>query len=482
MNYRFISNIIGRILLIEAAFMLPAMIIALYCHERASFYAFAVSIAVIIAVGIVLGFVVKPVRGDFYQRDGLVSVGLAWIAVSAFGAIPMCISGAIPSYIDSFFETVSGFTTTGSTILQDIEVLPRSVLYWRSFTHWLGGMGVLVFLLAIGPRNTEGASMHALRAESPGPDVGKLVPRIQQSASIQYKIYIVMTLIQIVLLLLGGMPAFDAVTITFGTAGTGGFAILNDSMASYSTYCQAVTTIFMIAFGVNFSIFYLLLIRDFKSVFRNEELRAYLGIITAAVVAIAIDIFPMYGSIFQAVHHSAFQVASIISTTGYATVNFDVWPQFSRMILFVLMFIGAMAGSTGGGLKVVRVSLIMKIIKRSIATALHPNSVKLIHMDDEQVDEDVVNGVRDYFMLYMVLFGASIIILALDPFVDFESALSGVATCFNNVGPGLGLFGPICNFSELTDFSKIILSIDMLLGRLELYPILILFVPSAWKK
>ena len=482
MNYRFISNIIGRILLIEAAFMLPAMVIALYCHERASFYAFAVSIAVIIAVGIVLGFVVKPVRGDFYQRDGLVSVGLAWIAVSAFGAIPMCISGAIPSYIDSFFETVSGFTTTGSTILQDIEVLPRSVLYWRSFTHWLGGMGVLVFLLAIGPRRTDGESMHVLRAESPGPSVGKLVPRMQQSASILYKIYVGMTVLQVVLLLLGGMPAFDAVTITFGTAGTGGFAILNDSMASYSTYCQAVTTVFMIAFGVNFSLFYLLLIGDFMSVFRNGELRAYLGVIAVSIIAIAINIRSMYDSAFEAIHHSAFQVASIISTTGYATVDFNLWPQFSRVTLFLLMFIGAMAGSTGGGLKVVRVSLIMKAVRRSIATMLHPNSVKLIHMDGEQVDEEVVDGVKEYFLIYMLILAGSVLLVSMDPFVDFEATMTSVVTCLNNVGPGLGLVGPISNFSQFSDFSKIVLSLDMLLGRLELFPILILAVPSAWKK
>lgn len=482
MNYRLISNIIGRILCVEAIFMVPALLVALYCKETASAIAFLAAIALTMLVGAVMNIAIKPKHKRLFAREGFITVGVAWILVSFFGALPMWWSGAIPSLVDSLFETISGFTTTGSTLLTDVEALPRSVLYWRSFTHWLGGMGVLVFLLAIGPRHSDGDSMHVLRAESPGPSVGKLVPRMQRSASILYKIYVVMTVVQIVLMLLCDVPIFDAVTITFGTAGTGGFAITNNSLAAYGTSAQVVTTVFMIAFGVNFSLFYLLLMRDFKSVFKNEELRAYLGIIFLSVAAIAINILPMYKSIGEAVHHSSFQVASIISTTGYSTVDFDLWPQFSRMILFMLMFVGAMAGSTGGGLKVVRISLIIKSVRRSIATMLHPNSVKLIHMDGELVDDDVVKSVMEYVLIYVLILAGSTIIISLDPFGNFETTVTAVVTCLNNVGPGLGMVGPMCNFSQFTDFSKIILSIDMLLGRLELFPILILAVPSAWKK
>lgn len=482
MNYRLIFNIIGRILCVEGAFMLPALLISLAHGEQAAATAFVESIAITVAVGLVLWLTLKPRRRGYFARDGFVTVGIAWILVSVFGALPMCLSRAIPSFVDSLFETISGFTTTGSTILTDIESLPRGVLYWRSFTHWLGGMGVLVFILAIGPRRGGGESMHVLRAESPGPSVGKLVPRIQQSASILYKIYIGMTALQIALLLLCGLPLFDAVTVAFGTAGTGGFAITNDSIAAYSTAAQAVTTFFMIAFGVNFSLFYLLLVRDFKTVFHNGELRAYLGIIALSTTAIAMNILPMYGSIFEAVHHAAFQVASIISTTGFATVNFDTWPQFSRTLLFLLMFVGAMAGSTGGGLKVVRISLIMKSVGRAISTMLHPNSVRLVHMDGELVDEEVVDGVKEYILIYVLILASSVLLISLDPFVDFEATVTSVVTCLNNVGPGLGLIGPVSNFSAFTPFSKIVLAVNMLLGRLELFPILILAVPSAWKK
>ena len=482
MNYRLIFNIIGRILCIEAIFMFPALFISISHGESASANSFVLSIALTALVGMGMAFLIKPRRREYFARDGLVTVGLSWIIVSAFGALPMCISGAIPNYIDSLFETISGFTTTGSTILTDIESLPKGVLYWRSFTHWLGGMGVLVFMLAIGPRHREGETIHVLRAESPGPSVVKLVPRTQQTASLLYRIYIGMTVLQVTLLLLGGVQMFDAVTITFGTAGTGGFAITNNSLAAYSTYAQTVTTIFMIAFGVNFSLFYLLLIRDFKSVFRNEELRVYIGIILLSTIAITVNILPMYGKFSEAWHHAAFQVASIISTTGFATVNFDSWPEFSRALLFLLMFVGAMAGSTGGGLKIVRVSLIMKAARRAIKTILHPNSVKLVHMDGELVDEEVVNGVKEYLLIYMLIIAGSVLLISLDPFVDFETNITAVITCLNNVGPGLGLIGPELNFSQFSIFSKIVLSINMLLGRLELFPILILAVPSAWKK
>jgi len=482
MNYRLILNIIGRILCVEAAFMAPALAIAFCCGEGRAVTAFAVSMLLTAAVGALFTAGLRPRYGGFFARDGFVTVGLAWIVVSLCGCLPLWLSGAVAGFVNSLFETISGFTTTGSTILTDIESLPRSVLYWRSFTHWLGGMGVLVFLLAIGPRTGQGERMYMLRAESPGPSVGKLVPRIQKSASILYKIYIAITVLQIALLLLCGLPALDAVTVTFGTVGTGGFAITNNSLAAYGTAAQAVTTVFMIACGVNFSLFYLLLIRDFGTVFRNEELRAYLGVIACSVAAIAVNIRPLFGSVREAIHHAAFQVASIISTTGFATVDFDGWPEFSRMILFLLMFIGAMAGSTGGGLKIVRVSLIIKAARSSIASILHPNSVNLVHMDGEVVDEEIVTGVKEYLLIYVLIWAGSMLLVSLDPFVDFEAAVTGVVTCLNNVGPGLGLLGPSCNFSALTAFSKLVLSADMLLGRLELFPILILAVPSVWKK
>ena len=482
MNYRLIFNIIGRILCVEAAFMVPALIIALFAHESAAAIGFGWSVLATAGVGFALA-AVKAKRSHFFARDGMAAVGLGWILVSVFGALPMYFSGAIPAFVDACFETVSGFTTTGSTILADIEALPMSVSYWRSFTHWLGGMGVLVFVLAIGPKyQKSGETLYVLRAESPGPVVGKLVPRMQQTAVILYKIYIAMTLVQIVLLCIFGMPLFDAVTITFGTAGTGGFAIKNDSLASYGTVCQAITTLFMVLFSINFALYYLLLIKDFRSVWKNEELRVFLGIIVLAVAAIAIDVYPIFGSALSSVHHSAFQVASIMSTTGYMTADFDLWPQFSRTLLFLLMFVGAMAGSTGGGLKVVRISIIIKAVRRSIASALHPNSVNLVHMDGERVDEDVVNGVKEYMLIYILIMAGSVLLLSIDPFVDFEASVTAVVTCLNNVGPGLGLVGPTCNFAEFSVFSKLLLSADMLLGRLELFPILILACPSAWKK
>ncbi len=483
MNYRVISNLIGQIVFVEAIFMIPALLIAFYNDNGEAQLAFSVSIAIMLFASMILALAIKPKRRGYYARDGFITVGLAWVVVSIFGALPMWLSGAIPSYVDSLFETISGFTTTGSSILTDIESLPKSVLYWRSFTHWLGGMGVLVFVLALGSiGGARGETMHALRAESPGPTVGKLVPKIQDSAKILYKIYVAMTVLQVGFLLLGGIPLFDAVTIAYGTAGTGGFAITNNSLAAYSTYIQGVTTFFMIAFGINFSLFYMLILREFRGVFKNEELRFYLGIILFSVVTITINVYPMFDSLFEAWHHSAFQVASIMSTTGFATENFDLWPQYSRTLLFVLMFVGAMAGSTGGGLKIARIALIIKAVRRSIAEILRPNSVKIVHMDGETVTDDVVNGVKDYLMIYSLIIAVSVIIISLDPFVDFEANITSVITCLNNVGPGLGIIGPVSNFSEFSAPSKLVLSLNMLLGRLELFPILILMFPTAWKK
>ena len=483
MNYRMIINIIGRIMCVEAIVMLPALLISLFQGETSAVWAFAITMVLLVLFGGLAAWQ-KPKRTGFYAREGLVTVGFVWIVVSLFGALPFYISGAIPNYVDCIFETVSGFTTTGASILPEIESLPMGILYWRSFTHWLGGMGVLVFLLAFAPLtkdSTSGDSMHLLRAESPGINVGKLVPRMHRSAKILYEIYLGLTIIQIVLMLLGGASLFDAVTITFGTAGTGGFAVKNDSLMGYSTYLQGVTTVFMLLFAVNFNIYFLLLLREFKKAFSNEELRAYAIIVGAAIVLIALNILDQYGSVFYAFHHSAFQVASIISTTGFSTANFDLWPSFSKVILVLLMFIGACAGSTGGGLKVVRIVVLLKAAKRSIHETLHPNSISLVHMDGEVLDDKSVSSIQSFTLIYLLITAAAVLIVCVDGF-DLVTNFTAVVACISNIGPGLAAVGPVMNFSGFSAFSKIILTFCMLLGRLELYPILILFIPAAWKK
>ncbi len=482
MNYRIITRIIGRILCVEAAFMLPALVLSLCLHERGAALSLLVTVAACAVIGVLLALV-KPKREGFYARDGFVTVGLAWIVVSLFGALPFFLSREIPNFMDAVFETVSGFTTTGASILTDVEALSSGLLYWRSFTHWLGGMGVLVFVLAIGPITSGegGNAMYLLRAESPGPQVSKLVPRMRRTAMILYAIYIVMTVLEAVLLLCGGMPLFDAVTTAFGTAGTGGFSIRATSLADYSSYCQTVTAIFMVLFGVNFSIYYLLLIGQFRRVFKSEELRAYLAIIVAAVLIIALDILHSYQSFGRALHEAFFQVASIITTTGFATADFNAWPELSRMLLVLLMIIGACAGSTGGGIKVSRFLLLIKSGKRSLAQTLRPNSVKLIHMDGEIVEDPTVSGVRSYLVLYCLIAGISLIVVSLDNF-SFDTNVSAVMACLNNIGPGLDAVGPTANYASFSLLSKLVLTVNMLLGRLELYPIIILFSPSAWKK
>lgn len=482
MNYRIITRIIGRILCVEAAFMIPALLISLGCGEHASAQALLITIAVSALIGLLLARV-KPTRTGFFAREGFVTVGLSWIIVSLFGALPFFLSREIPNFMDAVFETVSGFTTTGASILRDVEKMSYGLLYWRSFTHWLGGMGVLVFVLAIGPITSgeSGSALYLLRAESPGPQVSKLVPRMRSTAMILYAIYIVMTLLQIILLLLGGMPLFDAVTTSLGTAGTGGFAIKATSLAGYSSYCQTVTAVFMLLFGVNFSIYYLLLIRQFGRVVRNEELRAYLIIVAAAVLVIALDILHSYQSFGRALHESFFQVASIITTTGFATADFNAWPELSRCVLVLLMIVGACAGSTGGGIKVSRILLLAKSARRSIAQTLRPNSVKLIHMDGDLVEDETVSGVRSFLVIYCLIAVFSVLIVSLDNF-SFDTNFTAVMACLNNIGPGLGAVGPAGNFADLSLLSKLVLTINMLLGRLELYPIIILFSPSAWKK
>ena len=482
MNIAMICRILGLTLGVEAAFMIPPLAIALARHEHSAAVGFAVTVAAILVFAALLRRI-KARRREYYAREGFVTVGLSWVLLSVFGALPFCLSGAVPSFVDAFFETVSGFTTTGASVIADVEALPVSLLYWRSFTVWLGGMGVLVFLLAVvpGARKNGGTGIYLMRAESPGPSVDKLTPHLRQTAMILYGIYILLTALCIGCLLLGGMPVFDSFCIAFGTAGTGGFAIKNSSMGGYSCFLQTVVTVFMFLFGVNFSLYYMLLLRKFKAVFKNEELRLYFGIAAGSVVLIAINISRMYNTVCESVHHAAFQVVSIMTTTGYGTVDFEQWPAFSKAILLSLMFIGASAGSTGGGLKVSRVLLLMKSIRRTIRKALHPRRVQPVYMDGRAVSEEVCDNVNAYLAIYCVILVLSFAVISVDGF-SIGTNFSAVASCFNNIGPGFELVGATQNFSIYSDLSKIILSLDMLLGRLEIFPLLLLLSPDTWSR
>ena len=466
MNFRIIAYIVGWVCNFQAAFMMLPLLTAGIYREK-DFSAFLLAMLVCLVVGVPLTRK-KPKNKVFYIKDGCVAVALSWLALCIFGAIPFVASGCIPHPIDALFETVSGFTTTGSSILTDVEVLPHCILIWRSFTHWIGGMGVLVFLLSLLPL-AGGYHMNLMKAESPGPSVSKLVPKVQSTAKILYTIYFGMTLIQLALLLIGRVPLFDSLCITFGTAGTGGFGIVNDSLGSYSTYCQVVTTIFMILFGVNFTFYFCILKKKIKQVSSMTEVLAYLAIIAASILAITFNISGGFSSLFQAFHHAAFQVGSIITTTGFSTVDFNQWPGFSRTILVTLMFVGACAGSTGGGIKVSRILLLLKGIGREISLALHPRSVKRVRMEGRTVETEVIRSVNAYLALYMIIFVASVLIVSLDE-KDLVTNFTAVAATLNNVGPGLGLVGPAGNFSGFSNLSKLVLSFDMLAGRLELYP------------
>ena len=483
MNVKSISRTVGLILLITGIFQLFPLLIAVIDHEPRNILAYIESLCLILLVGSALLLLSRGGNRMFSAQEGFAATGLSWIFMSAFGALPFFLSGQIPSYVDAFFEMVSGFTTTGASILTDVEALSRCNLFWRSFSHWLGGMGVLVFLLAVvpGARKNGGTGIYLMRAESPGPSVDKLTPHLRQTAMILYGIYILLTALCIGCLLLGGMPVFDSFCIAFGTAGTGGFAIKNSSMGGYSYFLQTVVTVFMFLFGVNFSLYYMLLLRKFKAVFKNEELRLYFGIAAGSIVLIAINISRMYNTVYESVHHAAFQVVSIMTTTGYGTVDFEQWPAFSKAILLSLMFIGASAGSTGGGLKVSRVLLLMKSIRRTIRKALHPRRVQPVYMDGRAVSEEVCDNVNAYLAIYCVILVLSFAIISVDGF-SIGTNFSAVASCFNNIGPGFELVGATQNFSIYSDLSKIILSLDMLLGRLEIFPLLLLLSPDTWSR
>ena len=470
---------LGKLLIaLSVILLLPAGVALIY--KEACLAAFLIAAAISLVIGLLLNKFCKPTSHVIYAREGFAIVSLVWLSMSAIGALPFVISGEIPSFVDAFFETVSGFTTTGASILRDVESMSHGLLFWRSFTHWLGGMGVLVFVMALLP-NVSDRSIHILRAEVPGPIVGKLVPRIKDTAKILYVIYIALTLIEVVFLLFGGMTVFESFVHAFGTAGTGGFGIKADSIGGYSPYLQWVIAIFMILFGVNFNLYYFALIKKAGMALKSRELWCYFGIIAVSAALICINIYPLYGSFGEVLRQAVFQVSSIVTTTGYATADFNLWPAFSKGILFALLFVGACAGSTGGGLKISRIMLLFKIIGREIRRLIHPRSVAKVKLEGKSVDESTLDGVTTYFALYMVGIIATFLVLSIEPF-GIETNVSAAISCFNNVGPGFAGVGPAASYADYSVVSKITLSLAMLLGRLEIYPLLIVLIPSFWKK
>ena len=479
MNYGSIRYIIGWILKVEAALMTLPMIVSVVYREKTGVY-FVMAALLCLGAGVLLSMK-KPEKTTYYAKEGYISVALGWIVMSIMGCLPFVFSGEIPFFFDALFEIISGFTTTGASILTDVEALSKCMLFWRSFSHWVGGMGVLVFILAILPLAGGEHNLQLMKAESPGPSVSKLVPRLRETAMMLYKIYLGMTVLMIVILAVSGMPLFDTLCLTFGTAGTGGFGVLNSSVAGYTTFQQAVITVFMMLFGVNFSFYFLLLYKKAKDAFSMEEVRWYFVIYFGAVLLITVNLAGQAGSVLEHFHHAAFQAASIMTTTGFSTVDFNLWPQLSKAVLRLLMFIGACAGSTGGGMKVSRIVVYMKSIKREMAALIHPRSVKVMKLEGKAVDSAMLRSIFSFLSAYLVIFVVSLLIVTLDGF-DLETNFSAVAATFNNIGPGLGGVGPTSNFAGYSVLSKLVLSLDMLIGRLEIFPILLLFAPNTWKK
>lgn len=478
MNKRIILYILGYVLKIEGLLMLPSCVVA-FIYRESEGWAYLVMGAVCILLGTLLSLK-KPKDTVFYLKEGCIATALCWIAMSLFGSVPFMLTGEIPNFTNAVFETVSGFTTTGASILNDVEAMSHTSLFWRSFTHWIGGMGVLVFLLAVVPLSG-GSNFHLMRAESPGPSVGKLVPKLKQTARILYLIYFVMTVIEAILLILGKMPVFDSITTAFGTAGTGGFGVRGDSIASYSSYCQWVITVFMILFGVNFNAYYFLLFKKVKKALSMEEVRWYFIIILVAIAIIFVNILGVYGNVLEALRHSAFQVGSIITTTGFATADFNLWNQCSKTILVLLMFIGACAGSTGGGIKVSRIIVLIKTMIKELHSYIHPKSIRKVKIEGKPVEHEVVRATNVYFITFMLIFCASVFLISLEG-RDLVTNFTAVAATINNIGPGLELVGPTGNFEHFNLLSKWVLIFDMLAGRLELFPLLILFHPTMWKQ
>ena len=478
MNYSIIRYILCRVLEFEGAFLLLPCLVALLYGEREGF-AFLISMLLCLGAGFV-GKQFKPKSTVFYAREGFVTVSLSWLILSLTGALPFFISGEIPHYVDAVFETASGFTTTGASILTDLSPLAHCTQFWRLFTHWIGGMGVLVLILAILPLSGS-YNMHLMRAESPGPSVGKLVPRVKNTAMILYGIYVVITVAEIIALLLTGLPLFESVTLTFSTVGTGGFGLLSDSLASYSVASQMVITVFMILCGINFNVYFLFLIKKPGEAFKSEEVRTYLLLILASALLIAWNIRGSFANIFLDFHHALLQVASIITTTGFASADFNQWPELSKAILILLTMIGACAGSTGGGFKVSRLVVLFKSIRNEISLVVHPRSVRKVHMDGKMLSDHVTRSIQVYLMIYVSVFLGSFLLISLNNF-DFTTNFTAVSACLNNVGPGLNMVGPTGSYSEFSVFSKIVLIFNMITGRLEFLPMLVLLAPKTWKK
>lgn len=480
MNYGMIGYILAWVLTIESGFMvLFPPVVSLFYHDKSGIV-FLITGLVGLAIGIPC-IIRKPKNTSFFVRESFIVVGMSWVLMATFGALPFTFSGEIPNYVDALFETVSGFTTTGATILTNVEGLSHTCLFWRSFTHWLGGMGVCVFMLMIIPM-AGGGSIHLMRAESPGPSVGKIVPKMRQSAVILWEIYIVMTVIQIVLMVICKMPLFDAICLGMGTAGTGGFGIRNDSLASYSPLLQWIVTVFMILFGVNFNVYFYIIRKDIKSALKMEEVRAYFIIILISILIITFNTLDFSnGNFGVALKDAAFQVGSVITTTGYSTVDFELWPTLSKTVLVIIMFIGACAGSTGGGIKVSRILISLRTIGSEIEHFIHPRSVKTVKMDGHSVEKETERSVSIYMLTFAVIYVCSLLVISMDKY-DFTTNFTAVAATINNIGPGLGAVGPMGGFSGYSILSKIVFIFDMLAGRLELYPMLLLFWLPAWKK
>ncbi|MCR2032334.1 TrkH family potassium uptake protein [Anaerofustis stercorihominis] len=479
MNKGMIKHITGWVfILLGLVLLLPILVAVIY--KENTWTAFLLTSVISTLIGI-LCIIRKPKNQTIYAKEGFSIVALSWIIIAVMGALPFIISGEIPGFFNALFESASGFTTTGASVVDNVDALSKCILFWRSFMHWLGGMGVLVFIIAVIPLIGGGQNMHLMRAESPGPMVGKLMPKLRSTPMILYGIYFSMTVLEIIFLLLGGMPLFDAVLNSMATAGTGGFSMSNAGMSAYNTYCQLVISIFMILFGVNFNVYFLILGKKIKDVLKNEEVRYYLIILISATIIIAINISSQFKSMGMAFHHALFQVASIMTTTGFSSVDFNLWPELSKTILIILMFIGACAGSTGGGIKVSRFIIVCKDAVNELSMLIHPRRVKVMKMDGKKIEKKTFHNVCAYLFVYMIIFIGSLLLISLNNY-DFSTNFSAVAATMNNIGPGLNLVGPATSYSFLSDFSKLVLSFDMIAGRLELFPILLLFAPGSWKK
>ncbi len=478
MNRRMILKRLGQMLVLESVLLIFPLIVSFIYWEWNSVTAFSATIAITAVLGFLTVIFIKPHDKVIYAREGFAIVASSWVFLSLFGALPFFISGEIPNYVDAVFETVSGFTTTGATILTDIEKMSHGMLFWRSFTHWIGGMGVLVLIMAIAPAES-GRSMHIMRAEMAGPVIGKLVPKIKDTAKILYIIYLALTVLEFAALLLGGMPIFDSIVHALGTAGTGGFGIKADSLGSYNPYLQWVVIVFMYLFSLNFNLYYMLILKKFIPVIKNSELLVYSAMVAISAGIITLNIYPIYNNLHDSIRHAFFQVLSISSTSGFSSVDFNTWPFLSKAVLFVLMFVGGCAGSTAGGLKMIRVMILSKTVKRDIGHLLHPRSVSAVKVDGKTVDQNTISGVSAYFALYFFLIFGTFLLISVEPF-DMETNLSAAVSCVNNVGPGFAVVGPMGGYSDYSDFSTIILTVAMLFGRLEIYPLLLALSPRSW--